>query len=344
MSRPFFAIGVTTYNRPELLKQTLISIQAQTFRDFEVIVGNDFTEDYLSAESIGISDPRIRFVNNLINLQEVGNMNALLATASGRYFTWLADDDLYQPEFLETAYNLIITNGFPSAYFSSYTDLSTINYPDIKSPEKHNITNLSGRNFLVNYLSGNLKIIAVYGLFDRSILVSIVGGIEELCESAVGLYGEYLFLVRNALFDKILYCDAPHILYRVHEGSWGVSNTEFDTYRVAGQELIRRSAEVLDTPSLSVCRASCLLGISGIHMGTFARKIWTDLLSRNDLCLKSICRSLRSLHLEIKNTQHTFVSTGEKHSFGTRIFFLWHQAKWCVIMLAHFLIRRVKSI
>ena len=39
---PFFSIGVTTYNRKELLKQTLISIINQTFTDFEVIVGNDY--------------------------------------------------------------------------------------------------------------------------------------------------------------------------------------------------------------------------------------------------------------------------------------------------------------
>ena len=40
---PFFSIGVTTYNRRELLKCTLDSIIKQKFSDFEVIVGNDYT-------------------------------------------------------------------------------------------------------------------------------------------------------------------------------------------------------------------------------------------------------------------------------------------------------------
>ena len=52
-STPFFSIGVTTYNRPELLKQTLDSISMQTFSDFEVIVGNDFIQEPLSAAALG---------------------------------------------------------------------------------------------------------------------------------------------------------------------------------------------------------------------------------------------------------------------------------------------------
>jgi len=73
-SPPFFTIGVTTYNRPDLLKQTLTSISAQTFTDFEVIVGNDYTPESLSAENLGINDPRIRFENYPQNLGEAQNM------------------------------------------------------------------------------------------------------------------------------------------------------------------------------------------------------------------------------------------------------------------------------
>jgi glycosyltransferase involved in cell wall biosynthesis len=82
-TRPFFSIGVTTYNRHELLRETLNSILAQSFTDFEVIVGNDYTQEVLTGEMLGITDPRIRFVNHPRNLREVGNMNALLEMAKG---------------------------------------------------------------------------------------------------------------------------------------------------------------------------------------------------------------------------------------------------------------------
>jgi glycosyltransferase involved in cell wall biosynthesis len=92
MKNPFFSIGLTTYNRKDLLIQTLNSLQAQTFTDFEIIIGNDYTEEILTSESLGIRDPRIRIINNRKNIGERENMNSLLGEARGRYFTWQFDD------------------------------------------------------------------------------------------------------------------------------------------------------------------------------------------------------------------------------------------------------------
>src|SRR3972149_4035428 len=117
---PFFSIGVTTYNRPELLKQTLASILVQTFSDFEVIVGNDNTQATLSAEPFGIKDPRVRFINHPQNLGELRNMNALLGMSRGRYFSWQFDDDGYAPNFLEAVYSSLVKFNFPPCIFTSY--------------------------------------------------------------------------------------------------------------------------------------------------------------------------------------------------------------------------------
>ena len=38
-------------------------------------------------------------------------MNAPLAAATGRYFTWLFDDDLVEPGFLSTAYVILTGAG-----------------------------------------------------------------------------------------------------------------------------------------------------------------------------------------------------------------------------------------
>ena len=166
MAQPFFTIGATTYNRHELLRQALSSILAQTFADFEVIVGNDYTDEVLSAEQFGISDPRIRFVNHPHNLREVGNMNALLGMASGRYFTWIADDDLYEPDFLQTAYDLLVKNGFPPGFFSSYRIIWGTDAQRSKVLPQTSVHVLNGHDFLESYFAGRLKIMSTYGIFD----------------------------------------------------------------------------------------------------------------------------------------------------------------------------------
>ena len=45
---PTFSIGIPTYNRIELLKQTIQSILDQTWEDYEVIIVNDFIDKPLS--------------------------------------------------------------------------------------------------------------------------------------------------------------------------------------------------------------------------------------------------------------------------------------------------------
>lgn len=110
---PFFSVGITTYNQPDLLKQALVSILDQTFSDVEVIVGNDNPGEILSLDWFGLHDSRIRFINHPENLGERGNMNSLLSMSSGRYFTWLADDDFYDPDFLKTLNTELTRFDFP---------------------------------------------------------------------------------------------------------------------------------------------------------------------------------------------------------------------------------------
>ena len=128
---PFFSIGVTTYNRPEMLKQTLMSIRAQTFADFEVIVGNDYAQEPLSAEFLGITDSRIRFINHPQNLGEAGNMNTLLNMSRGRYFTWQCDDDLYAPNFLGEVHSALVEFNYPTCVFTAYEFIYGNSFPEL---------------------------------------------------------------------------------------------------------------------------------------------------------------------------------------------------------------------
>ena len=109
--KPLFSIGVTTYNRREMLKECLGSILCQTFADLEIIVGNDFIEEKLSFEDLCLFDPRICIINNQRNLGELENLNNLLKASRGKYFTWQADDDYYAPNFLQEVYKAIMTHG-----------------------------------------------------------------------------------------------------------------------------------------------------------------------------------------------------------------------------------------
>ncbi|MBE0596224.1 MAG: glycosyltransferase family 2 protein, partial [Desulfuromonadales bacterium] len=247
---PFVSIGITTYNRHDLLREALASILAQSFTDFEVIVGNDYQAETLTGEMLGIDDPRIRFVNHPQNLREVGNMNALLALASGRYFTWLFDDDLYEPGFLQAAHEALVKTGFPPALFPSYRVVKGTATAPAPAIGPGAVRQLDGGEYLRGYFSGRLKLISTCGLFATETLRQVVGGIEELSGSAVGLYSEYHFLIRCALLERLVYLDAPYVVFRAHDGSWGANNRDLAIYLHAGEALVRRCSEILLHPLL----------------------------------------------------------------------------------------------
>src|SRR5262245_34079194 len=160
---PLFSIGVTTYNRVELLVETLHSITSQTFGDFEVIVANDNPRRTVTAESLGILDSRIRFVNNPENLGEFRNMNSLLELSRGRYFTWIADDDLYAPDFLQRAFEALQRFNYPLCVFTSF---GLMHGDRIDDEQRHSgeIRLYTGREFLRSYLERRIRTMGVMGL------------------------------------------------------------------------------------------------------------------------------------------------------------------------------------
>ncbi|MBA4385639.1 MAG: hypothetical protein C0410_12950 [Anaerolinea sp.] len=303
ISAPFFSIGVTTYNRHELLKQTLLSISAQTFTDFEVIVGNDYTQETLSAEMLGIDDPRIRFVNYPENLGELGNMNALLAMARGRYFTWQSDDDLYEADFLHAIHSALIKYNFPLAAFGSYRNVYEIgekmpllNLSEVKSRPIH-MKVFSGRQFLRLYLSGKLKALGLCGAFDIEYLRR-TGGVEQLCESHYALYSEHLLLVRAGLLEKVAYIDTPLVNYRVHAGSWGSTTTDLELHAQAGRTLVGKSAVVLRHP---VLQDNFQRNISAIYKLAFRKYVERCAMLDGFACVRKAIAYLNSLNDSLKS-------------------------------------------
>jgi len=231
------------------LKQTLVSIIAQTFSDFEVIVGNDYVKEPLSADRLGIKDPRIRFVNHPQNLGEARNMNTLLDLARSRYFTWLCDDDLYAPNFLEEVYSTLLKFHFPTSVFTSFNIIHGTSYSNPVKIHSGQGQMFSGRKFIRMYWSSKLKAMGCTGVYNKEYLKQI-GGVKCLADTSRPLFSEHLLLIKTGLLEKVVHIDKPLVLYRVHENSWGSTNKDLTLIKQAGQNLVRESVNVFSSPGL----------------------------------------------------------------------------------------------
>lgn len=97
---PIFSVVIPTYNRRQLLEQSIESVARQTLDDYEIIVVDDGSDDDTRRFLATISD-RVRVVHQQ-NLGPGAARNAGAALATGQYIAFLDSDDLWYRNTLST--------------------------------------------------------------------------------------------------------------------------------------------------------------------------------------------------------------------------------------------------
>ncbi|HUW82368.1 MAG TPA: glycosyltransferase family A protein [Phycisphaerae bacterium] len=105
MADPLVTIVIPTYNRADLLAETLDSVSAQTFRDYEIIVVDDGSTDH-TAQMIARRSEPIRYFRQR-NEGASSARNHGLREARGSLVAFLDSDDLWLPEYLQACVELL---------------------------------------------------------------------------------------------------------------------------------------------------------------------------------------------------------------------------------------------
>ena len=97
------SIGMPVYQAENYLEETLDSLLAQTFENFELIISDNGSTDRTEniCRSYAAKDDRIRYIRHDENLGASFNHNFVFEQSTGKYFKWAAHDDMCAPEFLE---------------------------------------------------------------------------------------------------------------------------------------------------------------------------------------------------------------------------------------------------
>lgn len=145
--RPLFTVATITYKSSNWVRQTINSVLASSFTDFEYIVADDCSPDDTWEVVQEFSDSRIRCWRNEQNIGEYANRNKVLHEARGKYILYIDGDDiLYKDALLEYAK---FASAFPTAggiwgVHSIFFDF--VAFPYLFTPEA-----LSALNFLSTY-------------------------------------------------------------------------------------------------------------------------------------------------------------------------------------------------
>jgi glycosyltransferase involved in cell wall biosynthesis len=299
-TNPLISIGVTTYDRDEMLKECLLSILNQTFCDVEILVGNDCVTRSVTGESLGIDDPRIIFFNYEKNIGPVENANTLLRLSTGEYFTLLADDDLHGNQFLSAMAKCISIFNSPQSIFSSFSsDLNEImgvgKTDDIVGGAK----SYCGSDFLKLYLERKVKTIGCYSVTNTNHLRAI-GGLSQLGHGR-SIYAEMPIVLASGLLDNVIYLDCPLVYFRPHEGSLSSSNIKIEDMRTSQVALLDRSLPILRDPIV----------LKDFPRNLYLLLVWcvkdyaTVINRSGNLNLKSIYQYLKFLRVAVLLAKHT---------------------------------------
>ena len=99
---PRVSIGVPVYNGERFLRQTLDSLLAQTYEDYELIIADNASTDATEqiCRAYAQRDRRVVYDRSPENRGATWNLNRLVALAKCDYFKWAMADDLCSPDHL----------------------------------------------------------------------------------------------------------------------------------------------------------------------------------------------------------------------------------------------------
>lgn len=243
---PLVSVVVPTHNRPELLREALASIAAQTLDSVEAVVVNDAGVD---VSAVVAAFPFARLVVHDENRGLAGARNTGLQNARGRYIAYLDDDDVYLPEHLET-----LVSALEGGADAAYVDAVMVELDEGRelgrtvrvSPEFSRDRYLHENLFPVNCAAHRRELVERCGPFD-----------EELSTPLE----DWEFWLRLSREHDFVHVSAATVEVRERR-SGRISTANWDAFRRNARAIFDRYAHlVADRPDLQRLQQGYLAGL-----------------------------------------------------------------------------------
>lgn len=200
---PTVTVIMACWNGEDFLRDSVGSVLAQTFGDFELLVIDDCSTDgsWEILSAIASQDARVRLLRTAHNGGPAGARNLGLANARGEYVAFLDCDDVWAPSKLERQLSFMKANG----YRFSYTEYQILGRPGSVITGPRVVTQRKMKNYCY---PGCLTV-----MYERALIPDLE--VDSSLRSRND-YAMWLKIVRRADCHLL-----PEVLaqYRIHEGS-----------------------------------------------------------------------------------------------------------------------------
>lgn len=200
-----FSVIMPSYNQACFIRRAILSLQKQTFSNWELIIINDGSSDdtvFFIADFLG--NANIKYIENESNMGLGYALNQGLDVASYKYIAYLPSDDFYYENHLETLMDKLTTHPKAILVFSGlrcYINDIMVSFPNTESQGLRDSQPLQ----LVQTAHKKTK--------DRWLERK-----EWVCESLFDMYWSKLINQGSFVSTKIISCywtDHPHQRHKI---------------------------------------------------------------------------------------------------------------------------------
>ncbi|WP_373056963.1 glycosyltransferase family 2 protein [Zunongwangia sp. H14] len=274
----FFLMKITvcipTYNRPDLLKEAMDSCLSQTFLPFEILIGDDSTnnetrelvETYKDASAIDIG-----YFKNEPPLGQAANVNGLFKNASGEKIVLLHDDDLLMETALEKMMKCFQSDNTIQAVYGKQYIIDERGVVNKKHSEELNTYYFRTAYYSTNKLSP-LEAGMVQQFPNDCYMVdrTVIEKINYRSKTEIGHAGDFDFGFRLGVSGiNLHFINAYTAKYRITESSIARNRTDsgYQAFRIIQQAGITANSKKTDPVNLILKRKAPVAILQAVEKG-----------------------------------------------------------------------------
>ncbi len=213
IKQPLVSVIMPTYNYAQFISDAIGSVLDQTYKNIELIVIDNYSEDNTEEIIASYSDTRIKYKKFRNNGIIAASRNLGISQSCGKYLAFLDSDDLWKPTKIEKQIELLENN---SNIFLVYTRYTVVKNGLFRKNLPRRKRLRSGNAFIPLFLSNNF--IGTSSVLLRNILKenTFLFDVDQKLR-AIEDYDLWLRIAKN---KRIAFVDEPLVVCREH-----VSNT-----------------------------------------------------------------------------------------------------------------------
>ncbi|ANU10186.1 glycosyl transferase family 2 [Planococcus antarcticus DSM 14505] len=201
------SVIIPTYNRSELLKKAVKSLENQSHQNFEIIIIDDFSTDDTAEVVQEMQDDRIIYLKHDTNKGGSEARNTGIKMATGRFIGFLDSDDQWLPDKLEKQLQLFADRPDVGVI---YTGVQVVN--ENNQPTRKIIPEYQG-NILSNLFESNCIDTTSSVLVKKEVLDQVQG-----FDAGLPSCQDWDLYIRLAQVTKFDYVKESMVLFYHHSG------------------------------------------------------------------------------------------------------------------------------